>query len=125
MLNLTFIFLFHTIADFCFQHRWMAINKSRSNLALIAHVLTYGVVFGSLCYWLLQVDSHVFYGFLLFNVMAHLITDAITSRIAAFFFVRNLSYFYYVTLGVDQLIHNATILWSLRLFFRWSVGVME
>jgi membrane-bound metal-dependent hydrolase YbcI (DUF457 family) len=61
--------LLHVIADFWGQTNWMALNKSKNNLALLAHA---GIIFA--------VFLPIGYEIAFLNALAHFIIDYVTSR---------------------------------------------
>lgn len=93
------LLLIHYIADFKFQSHWMATNKSKSWLALSAHVLVYSLMFSLTLNW----------QFVVINGILHFITDAITSRMSSKLFGKNWHDFFEV-IGGDQYIHTVTLL---------------
>jgi hypothetical protein len=118
------IFLLHFIGDFGLQHRWLAENKSKNNLALALHCLIYGATLFAGLYFFMPpaVPLQIFALFIFFNVSAHLMTDAITSRITSFFWSKQQVYLFFVTIGFDQLIHSATLLLSYQVFLESTIG---
>lgn len=78
MLNLPIsLIAVHWLADWRLQTNWMALNKSKNNLALLAHVATYSAC---LVPWGLKFAGA--------NFVLHFITDYFTSRYTSkwFFF---------------------------------------
>lgn len=126
----------HFVGDFLCQSDWMAVNKSKRWDALGVHVWVYGMVVG-LCvipWW----TPHRFGTFVLVNMAAHFVTDAITSRITSrlWFFamepgiwaqaeytvprhgrtlvnpwtpIADNRHWFFVAIGADQLIHFVTL----------------
>lgn len=114
------IVVIHYIADFIFQAEEWANNKSKNNIALFNHVLTYSTIwlFAS-CLLLGYARPHettewYVYSSLLFFILtflSHFITDYITSRIVSKRFADN----YYGSpipnlgafsiIGLDQVLH--------------------
>jgi len=94
----------HCIADFFLQSDQMAINKSKDNLWLTAHVLTYSIVF-------------LIFGwkFALLNGAVHWVVDYITSRITSYLWSIGERHWFFVTIGVDQAIHLTTLVLSIPL----------
>ena len=105
---ITKILLVHYGADFLLQSKWMAENKSKENLPLLAHIGVYSLIlllsFGSL-------------KFALVNGVAHFITDYITSRAGRYTWERGNVRGFFAVLGLDQLMHYIvlfmTALWYL------------
>ena|SRR5665213_2060891 len=136
-------FLFaHWVADFVLQTNWMAINKSKDNVALSVHCYTYAGVmtaffgvflmhtyeaseaFGNL--WLLS------FKFFCIMFATHYMVDYATSRINARLFAKWFNYIvpiedrkpneeiptlhnFFVSVGFDQLLHFITIIWVCKL----------
>ena len=113
----------HFIGDFILQNDWMAINKSRSWKALLVHTSLYSV-----CFFMAG------WRFVLITFFLHTIVDAITSRILTrLWFVRLdediwsepprwvlhydaiTRHWFFVVIGLDQLIHFACLAWTLRI----------
>lgn len=116
----------HFVADFLLQSDWMALNKSKRWDALGLHVAVYSLCFApwGLRFWLL-------------TFITHFITDAITSRVTSkLWFMQNMGivgigpiehdytswklipwkrHWFFVVIGLDQLIHYGTLAWSLKL----------
>ena len=124
----------HFVGDFVLQSNWMAINKSKRLKPLLIHcgiyslcfVPFFGPVFGVVTFFL------------------HTLTDAVTSRLTSkFWFIKldppvfkweemkhyenkwaNLylvtfldseRHWFFVLIGLDQLIHYLTLLWTLKI----------
>ena len=98
---LTIVLCTHFVADFMLQTSWMALNKSSKWQALFAHIGLY-----SLCLlpfgWL----------FAAVNGGAHLITDAVTSRITKYLWSRQRTHEFFVVIGFDQLLHVLVLIWT-------------
>lgn len=124
MLALPVIFIvIHFIGDFICQTDWMAINKSKSWMALLTHVLVYT--------WVLFIGTTLFVLYLGYpdlglsltltialppivlwvslNGALHFITDAITSRWTASLWKREQRHWFFVVIGLDQVIHYTTL----------------
>ncbi len=112
MLTLTEIFviiIIHWIADFVFQDEKWATNKSKSFDHLLAHTLTYSLIWFMVCIFILPIKiSFIFY---VITLVAHTITDYFTSRIVSKKFenkhygsaIPNFGAF--TIIGIDQLLH--------------------
>lgn len=74
MVLLIYLWAAHTILDFFCQTNWMAVNKSHSSKALLAHVGVYsaGIALATLSL-----------AFAAVTFVAHFITDWVTSRITS------------------------------------------
>lgn len=94
----------HFAGDFLLQWDWLAINKSRDWFALAIHVTIY-----SLCF--------VHYGwiFMALTFWMHFATDAVTSRLTTYLYLRQRRHWFFVAIGADQLIHA----WTLGLTAQW------
>jgi|SRR5579859_1791855 len=120
----------HWIADFVLQTHWQASNKSKNMEALARHVGTYTVV-------LAFATPMIFIGaplgrmwlFVMLNAVLHLATDFVTSRISSKLFMAEFEidpmatglmmkkdfnpHYFFVVIGFDQLIHQATLAWTM------------
>jgi hypothetical protein len=130
-MNLTLPFsviLLHFLADWPLQSSWMAVNKSKHWDPLTLHVLVYTLVF---CF------AGFNWAFLAVTFGAHWLTDFLTSRMTSklwfidllepleskalayptFEFARvypRKRYWFFVTIGFDQLIHYTTLALTLK-----------
>lgn len=106
----------HWVADFVFQTRWMATNKSSRLDALSLHVAVYTIVLG--------IGAVVIFGatqtllwFVLANGALHFATDFVTSRITSKLWKEQRIHGFFLMVGLDQLIHQvslaATMAWFL------------
>jgi hypothetical protein len=87
----------------------MAMNKSKSFLALLDHTSVY-----ALWGWLLPIpmfDRSIFVVYLIFT---HTIIDGITSKINAYLWNKNDRHNFFTMIGFDQLLHYVTIFWFLK-----------
>jgi Protein of unknown function (DUF3307) len=100
------ILVAHWIADFIAQTDQMAKNKSTSNKWLISHVITYGATMGLLMIIMLTKFPLVW---LVVNTLAHGATDYVTSRITSRLWKANEVHWFFVVVGLDQLIHMMTM----------------
>ena len=98
----------HFIADFVFQSDWMAVNKSKSWKALLAHTAVYSSFF-ILATWSWQ--------FVLLTFVLHTLTDAVTSRITSYLWQKQERHWFFVVIGADQLIHYWTLILTFRYLF--------
>lgn len=90
----------HFVADFVLQTDAQAKAKSRSNVALTAHVATYTAI-------LLVCTAQPL--FALVNGALHWATDWVTSRINARLWAAGRVHDFFVGVGADQLIHTVTL----------------
>lgn len=121
---LYYLLLLHFVGDFATQFRWIANNKSHNQWALLLHGLLYGTVFTTGMYFIMPAEFplSIFVIFVGFNIAAHLITDAITSKITSFFWKKQWVYLFFVTIGFDQLVHTCTLILSCQVFLEKIVG---
>ena len=124
------IIVIHYVADFIFQAEEWANNKSKNNIALFKHVLTYSTI------WVLpacvilgnlrpsETTEWYVYSTLLFFILTflcHFITDYITSRIVSKRFadkyygspIPNLGAFSII--GFDQVLHYGQLFLTIYL----------
>jgi hypothetical protein len=98
----------HWVADFVLQTHWQATNKSKRNDALAAHVGVYTCVlsFGS-C--LMFNAGSTLLLFVMLNGALHFATDWCTSRASSRLYAKQDWHNFFVVVGLDQLIHQATL----------------
>ncbi|RTK99468.1 MAG: DUF3307 domain-containing protein [Proteobacteria bacterium] len=84
----------HFIADFVLQNDWMAHGKSKRFAPLFIHCLIY-----SSCFLLWGLKFAVFTGIL------HFIVDFVTSRINIQLWNLQSKHWFFVSIGLDQLVH--------------------
>lgn len=104
----------HWFADFVLQTHWQAQNKSKRIDALARHVAVYTLA--------LAVASSPFIGalwapFVIVNGVLHFVTDFFTSRWSARLYAKQDRHNFFVVIGLDQLIHQATLAVTLWAFF--------
>ena len=104
------VLFLHFVADFIFQTRWQATNKSKRWDALAFHCATYAAGMCGPC-----VIGHISWMWLAFNSLAHFFTDAVTSCISSACFQRGGAgnKWFWITIGFDQWIHAATLIATL------------
>lgn len=134
----------HFIGDFILQNDWMALNKSKSWVALQAHAAMYTMTIAAwmfIFFW--PYSRPTMLGWIVATFITHFITDAITSRITSklwfvelkpavfkweemkhyenkwtdFYHVtfKSTRHWFFVAIGADQLIHYVTLALTLRL----------
>lgn len=113
------IIVIHFFADFVCQTHEMAINKSKDNYWLSAHVRVYTLV--SFLVWdfcILQpsIEYHLndYLVFLIFVFGTHWITDYITSRFSGKYFGSGDYHNGFVVVGLNQVLHY------IQLFFIYN-----
>ena len=109
--TLIYLCFAHYIADFVCQTDWMAVNKSKFNVPLLAHVCTYSCVL----FLLLLVLEPSFKTLLLFifiNATLHFIIDFFTSRLSSHLKSVNKlgsssipNFGFFSVIGFDQFLH--------------------
>jgi hypothetical protein len=108
------ILAIHWFADFVLQTRWQAENKSKNNEALSQHVATYSAAFICLLFVLYFLGVNFTpTGILVYvsvNGMFHFMTDYVTSRCTSYFWQQKNVHSFFAVIGIDQFIHNATLL---------------
>lgn len=111
------LLFFHWFGDFLLQNDWMALNKSKSFLALSLHVLIYStcITIGFLLS-VLMLDPWITLGFFFINGISHFVIDAITSRINGWLWRKDERHYFFVSIGFDQLVHTSILLWSAECF---------
>lgn len=128
------ILVTHYVADFLLQTHWQASNKSKNNVALVEHVAVYTVVLAAVTAVLFGLTA-MWFVFFWFNGVLHFCTDYLTSRWSSryfkmaiddmdtmrrstkvygdpnFFEVNPAKHWhnFFVVIGFDQLIHQATL----------------
>ncbi len=100
------IIVTHFIGDFFLQSDWMATNKSKRNSVLAIHVGIYSTCF----LWLGPVYAGL-------NCVAHFLTDWVTSRWTSRLYKAGKSHWFFVVIGLDQVVHYTALL--LTLPFSW------
>lgn len=126
------LILAHWFSDFVLQSDWQAINKSKNWLALGSHVGIYSLsmivtmfvffLVGALfkgyeaSIWLVLFIQFMF-PWILVNALLHFVTDAITSRISSYLWLKGDRHNFFVMVGFDQVIHLWTLILTFVYFF--------
>lgn len=118
LIEIFIILTIHWIADFIFQSRWQANNKSKNNLALASHVWAYTLIWFvffllySIYLYVQLIDTGGSIGinivvlwFFPITFVAHFITDWITSRMTSYYYRTKQIHKFFVTVGFDQILH--------------------
>ncbi len=116
------LLVLHWIGDFALQTNWMAARKSCSLLALLVHVLTYTVVLAIGAYVLLGTGPAV-HVFIAVNFIFHLATDLVTSRISSRYYAAGNMRGFFVTIGLDQMLHHIALILTLEIIVRSDTGL--
>jgi Protein of unknown function (DUF3307) len=103
-----YLLLVHWLADFVLQNNWMAINKSKSILALLEHSVVY---MGSL--YALTLGAHL--GWAVLNGCLHLLIDYVTSKINSKLWLDKRVHGFFVSVGFDQFLHVSILLLTWRM----------
>lgn len=112
--DILIILFIHWLFDFVFQTDKMALNKSKDNFWLTAHVITYliGLVVMGLLIGFSGVNMTLF---LLINFVSHWITDYGTSRLNSYLWKKEMRHWFFVSIGFDQFLHYAALLLTYNL----------
>lgn len=98
----------HWVADFVCQTHWQATNKSKDWNALLRHVTVYTIIMGITGSMTLQsLDRCAI--FVAVTFIAHLLTDAVTSRWTAKLYAKQDWHNFFVVVGFDQFLHIAQL----------------
>lgn len=100
------ILVAHFIGDFLLQSDEMATRKSKDWLYLLLHVEVYMLLLLPFISW----GATWALPWVLLNAVAHFGTDAVTSRITTRLYHAGERHWFFVVIGLDQLIHVATLL---------------
>jgi hypothetical protein len=120
---LLFYLFLHWYADFVCQTDKQAKGKSSSNLQLLAHTSSYGLLvtlYTYILYWTNSFGAQYWYTPLLFGIIqfvTHTVVDWITSRINKKLWEDGYVHEFFVMIGFDQLIHYVILFSSLALLF--------
>lgn len=98
----------HWFGDFFLQSHWMGINKSKRFDALVAHVSIYTATL-MLGGWAVLGSAQWVLHWAVLNGVLHLCTDFITSRITSRLYKAEQYHYFFVVIGLDQLIHQVTL----------------
>jgi len=107
------LLLAHWVGDFVLQSQWQAMNKSKRLDALALHVAIYSAVLLVAAVTLLGPWRGLL--FTLANAALHFATDFVTSRLTSRFWERQEWHRFFVMVGFDQFIHQATLAATLAL----------
>lgn len=104
----------HWLADFALQTHWQSSNKSKRLDALARHVTVYTAVLAAASIGLFGIEGAPFAAF---NGILHFGTDYFTSRWSSRLYIRQDWHNFFVVIGLDQLIHQATLAGTMWLMF--------
>lgn len=122
-----YISVVHFIADFIMQSDEMAKGKSTSIYWLTRHAISYGkimlygtIILGISLYYF-GFNFMIFYkellGYIFINVILHWITDYFTSKQTKRLWAEHKVHYFFIMIGLDQLIHTSCLFISLYLIF--------
>lgn len=95
------ILALHWFADFVCQSDWMAQNKSKRLWPLCVHALAYTAILSLLNpTWAIV------------NGLLHMLVDGVTSRITSRLYKAKQVHWFFVVIGLDQLIHAVALIWT-------------
>src|SRR4029077_19866240 len=101
----------HWVGDFVLQTNFQASNKNKRLDALSLHVATYSATLFAVAVILFGLRPAI--TFAVVNAALHFTTDYITSRISSKLGEKQHRHRFLVTIGFDQLIHQATLAFTL------------
>jgi hypothetical protein len=114
LLTISTILILHFVFDFILQSHYMAANKSKSNMALLMHVVVYTIGLEIMVSLFTFLNLYQSLAFIVINASMHFVTDYITSRKSSKLF--NVDWHnFFVVIGLDQLIHYITLFSTLEL----------
>lgn len=103
--QLLLIIWLHFISDFILQPTFLSENKSNNNYILLIHVAIYLIPF-ILIGWI----------FAIINGVLHFIIDWFSSRICKFFFIKKKLHLFFITIGLDQVIHISILILTYKIY---------
>lgn len=109
----------HWVADFVLQTHWQASNKSKRLDALFRHVGTYTASLAVGTWFIIPGSTLItaYLAFVLINGGLHLSTDYLTSRWSSALYAKQDWHNFFVVIGFDQLIHQATLAVTMWVMF--------
>lgn len=92
---LILVMFVHFVSDYVLQTRWMATNKSTSNIALLIHIIVY------------MIPLILLFGFTyaVINGMLHYVVDYFTSRGTSYYWKKQETHKFFIVIGFDQFLH--------------------
>ncbi len=110
------ILFIHFVADFICQSDRVATGKSKDIVILTEHI----VLYGSVLLVAIAIINFTYYKFndlglyVGVNMGLHLITDFFTSKLTTYLWVKEKRHWFFVVIGLDQFIHTATLILTLK-----------
>lgn len=100
----------HWVADFVLQTHWQAQNKSERCDALARHVGCYTLCLFVAAPFIFGIPENFgLFFFVALNGALHFVTDYFTSRWSSRLYAKQDWHNFFVVIGFDQLIHQATL----------------
>lgn len=123
--TLVLLLFAHFCADFLFQNKWMATNKSKSGYPLFCHIAMYTFIL--LCFSLFAFNNKMdAWYFAIFNGVLHYGVDFITSKLSSYMYRNNKmgtnaipNINFWTVIGFDQLLHTVILIYSLSWFLNY------
>lgn len=98
------ILVAHWIADFILQSDRMALGKSKGIGWLSVHAVIYSIAM------ILMVGTCIpMWGWIIL-ALSHFIIDGLTSRVCSYMWEKEMRHWFFVVIGLDQLLHYAVLL---------------
>lgn len=122
--SIFFIIFAHWVADFVAQRAEWASNKSHSIIALSKHVITYGFIMW-IFMWYLADHLNMFgaqywwttMAYVIIQSLAHFAVDFFTSKLNSKLWKNGLTHNFFVSIGLDQVIHYGFLLFFLYVLY--------
>ena len=95
------ILIAHFVGDFILQSEWMALNKSKRVLPLLAHGLVYSIALAII------LQNPIYAGI---QGGLHIVVDFFTSKATRWLWEKHETRLFFVVIGLDQLIHQLCLL---------------
>jgi len=113
-----YVLLAHWVSDFIFQTDWMATNKSKKILPLLAHTSVYSVSMGLILIDTFgEFDSQASLEFIAIMFVSHTMIDFVTSKATSFLWQKKRIRNFFDTVGLDQWLHYVTIFLTINYLY--------
>lgn len=127
MLTIIITVLFiHFIADFIFQNKWMAQNKSSNSFPLFIHILVYSTILLIPSFFIFKSPELAWY-FAIINGILHFGVDYWTSKLSSYMYSNGYmgtnklpNFSFWAVIGFDQFLHSIMLLSTLFYLMGWS-----
>lgn len=110
--SIILILFVHWIADFIVQTDYQGKNKSKSNLVLSRHILSYSLVMFLLALIVFDIDYPKALVFTVLNGLLHFSVDYISSRCTYYFYSQENMKGFWTIIGLDQFLHVMILIYS-------------